>query len=99
MTAKHYIYFLFWKLLQRIRGFRIGTQVKIWSQEKDKHVKGCITSISGDSIDNSIFNFYFGVNLYEPLQGNDSRYYSWGSYHPKDFKYNPADRVWYDEIN
>ena len=95
MTSKHYVIFLLWRLYQRIRGFKIGTIVKIWSQEKNKYIKGCISTISGDSITDKEYDFYFGANLFEPLQGNDSRYYSWGSYYPKDFKFNPTDNTYY----
>lgn len=98
MTRKHSLYFYFWKIYQRLRGFRVGTIVKIYSQSKKKYIKGCITSISGDSITNNKYEFYFGVNLFEPIQDNDSRYYNWGSYYPKDFKYNYADRTYYSKI-
>ena len=96
MTLKHTILFWFWKHYQELRGLRVGTIVKIHSQEKDKYIKGCISLISGDSISDIKYDFYFGINLFEPIQGNDSRYYNWGSYRPKDFKFNPADRVWYN---
>lgn len=97
MTTKHKLYFYFWKIYQRIKGFKVGTIVKIYSSSKNKYIKGCITSISGDSITNSIYDFYFGVNLFEPIQGDDSRYYMWGSYHPNDFNYNSIDNIFYNK--
>ena len=97
MTRKHKLYFYFWKLYQRLRGFGIGTIVKIYSQSKGKYIKGCISSISGDSITNSPYDFYFGVNLFEPIQGNDSTSYMWGSYSPRDLKYNIADGIFYNK--
>lgn len=87
-----------WKLIQRLKGFKVGTIVKIWSEDKQKYIKCCVTSIEGDSITRKYFEFYLGINLFEPLQGNDSRFYGWGSYSPKEFKYNPVEKVFYQIV-
>lgn len=95
MTKKHALLFYFWKLYQRLKGYKVGTIVKIYSHEKREYIKGCITYINGDSIDSSSYDFSFGVNLFRPLQGNDSRYYMFGVYYPKDFSYNHIDGIFY----
>jgi hypothetical protein len=95
MTKKHYILFLIWKFYQRLKGFKVGTIVKVYSEEKQKYIKGCITTIQGDSITDDKYDFYFGINFFEPHKGNVSDYYMWGSYYPKEFKYNPIDKIFY----
>lgn len=98
MTTVHEIMFWFWKNYQALKGFKIGTIVKIHSQEKGKYIKGCISSISGDSISEEDYDFYFGINLFEPIQGFNSQEYNWGSYKPTDFKLNPVDKIFYNNI-
>lgn len=98
MTKKHKLYFLVWKLIQRLKGFKVGTIVKIWSEEKRRFIKGCVTTVQGDSINYKDYDFYLGINLFEPIEGNDSRYYTWGSYSPKEFKYNTTDKTFYQII-
>lgn len=95
MTNKHRIYFFFWKIWVRLQGFKVGTIVKVYSEEKSKFIKGCVTSIGGDSIDDLKHCFYIGVNFFEPTQDFDSRLYSWGSYNPNNFALDPVDKIYY----
>ena len=99
MISRYEIRFLLWRIYQRLKGFKVGTIVKIYSQEKGKYIKGCISSIYGGNPANTEHSFYFGVNLFEPLKGNNSEFHSWESYQPKDFKFNPVDRTFYTKMN
>lgn len=84
MTKKHRLFFLIWKIKMYLKGYKKGTFVKVWSEEKDKFVKGVIECLSGDSITTKKVEFDLNVKFLEPVVGNDSRFYSYGSYSSKE---------------
>ena len=69
-----------------LKGIKKGTLFLIWSEDKKKWIKSVVTEFYGDSINNNTFSFQIGINHLEPIQGNDSRYFSWGSYSYEDIK-------------
>ena len=76
MTKTHKILFLLWKIKMFFKGLKTDVPVKVWSSEKRKFVKGYIQGLQGDS----------GTKFLEPIEGNDARFYSFGTYTEKDFK-------------
>ena len=84
MIRLHRIYFFFWKLIMRSKGIKIGTFFVEYSEQKHKDIKGVVTSLSGDSITKNKFGFDININWLEPLEGYDSRCYTFGSYRYKD---------------
>lgn len=95
MTRKHKLYFLLWKFIQRLRGLKVGTIVKIWSGEKDKFIKGCITNFVGVSVDSKKSRFFLSVELVEPLEIDNLNAYIIRGFDVKGFKYNPIDKTFY----
>ena len=92
MTKTHKILFLLWTIKMYFKGLEKDIPVKVWSSEKRKYVKGYIQELQGDSGTNENFGFYFQVKSLEPIQGNDARFYSFGTYTEKDFKQNKIQR-------
>lgn len=86
MTKKHKIYFLLWKIYARLLGFYSGVFIEVWSVDKKKWIKSVITQADGVSITNSRFAFDFNVHHFEPVQGNDSRFFSRGSFTLDDLR-------------
>ena len=86
MTKTHKILFLLWTIKMYFKGLKKDVPVKVWSSEKEKFIKGYIQYYQGDSITEEKFDFCVGVNFLEPVQGNDARFYSFGTYSEKDFK-------------
>lgn len=84
MTKKHYLFFLIWKIKMYLKGYKKGTFVKVWSEEKNKFIKGVVLSLSGDSVTKKNFGFDVNVKFLEPVVGHDSRFYSYGSYSSKE---------------
>ena len=84
MTKKHYLFFIIWKIKMYLKGYEKDVPVKTWSEEKQKFIKGYIQSLSGDSVTKEKFGFDLNVKWLEPIQGNDSRYYTSGSYSEKN---------------
>jgi len=84
MTKLHRFFFFFWKIAMRVDGIKKGTFFSIYSEEKKRNIQGVVTSLSGESIDKNQFCCDINIIWLEPLQGNDTRYYSGGSYSYKD---------------
>lgn len=84
MTKKHRIYFFFWKLWMRFNGIKVGTFFEEYSHQKNKYIKGVVTSLSGCSITTKKFGFDINISWLEPCRGFDSRYFTSGSYSYKD---------------
>jgi hypothetical protein len=84
MTKKHFFYFFFWKLWMKLNGIKTGTFFTVYSELKQKEILGVVTSLSGESINNKIFETDININWLEPIQGFDSRYHTFGSYSYKD---------------
>ena len=80
MITKHKIYFFFWVIFMFLKGYRRGSFVRTYSEEKDKVIRGVICGLLGDSITKDRFVFGISVHWFEPVQGNDARYYSSGCY-------------------
>lgn len=76
MTKLHKIFFFFWKLKVWILGLRKGALVKVYSEDKNKWIKGAITGIVGCSVTRSKYDFSFQISFFEPIQGNDARFFS-----------------------
>ena len=86
MTLKHSIYFFIWKAYAYLIGIRKGIFVKCYSDEKNKTIQGVITQINGNSVSDNKWSEDIQIQWFEPMQGNDSRFYSSGGYFHKDFK-------------
>lgn len=84
MIFKHKIYFFFWKILMRLIGIKPGTFYSVYSETKKRNIKGIVTNLSGNSINRAKFGFDIHIHWLEPIDGNDSRYFSSGSYSYKD---------------
>lgn len=82
MTRKHYMYFKFWKFLMRLRGIKYGKVVSIFYEERQ--IIGIVSGLSGDSINDKLYGFEVNIKWLEPLQGNDPRYHTYGSYEYKE---------------
>lgn len=85
MTNKHKITYFFIKLWCKLNSINIGKIVYYYSEDKQKKIKGVITSFDGGSITKNKFYFDININWLEPTQGNDSRFYSTASYDLKSF--------------
>ena len=85
MTKKHRIYFFFYKIWCYVNFIFPGRFVYTYSQEKEKFIKGVVTSFEGESVTRDNFGFDIGINWLEPIQGFDTRYYTWGGYSLKSF--------------
>lgn len=86
MILKHKIYFLFFLIYCRTKGIKVGSIVQEYSIDKKKWIKGCVTTINGDSITNNKLMKTIGVNWFEPMEGNDCRFYNWGAYYIEQFE-------------
>lgn len=93
MTKRHNILFHLWKLKMWIKGIKVGTLVQTWSDDKNKIIRGCITYFSGCSISETKYQFDLGITWFEPIQGNDSRYYNQGSYTERDLETHKVE-IW-----
>lgn len=80
MTRLHKFYFFLWKIKAYFKGVAVGKFAYVYSEGKEKYIKGVITSLNGVSVSNTKYGFDIGLQLFEPTQGYDSRYYSWGSF-------------------
>jgi hypothetical protein len=67
-------------------GYRKGAFVKIYAHDKGKYVKGVVTQLIGVSVTRSKYAFDIDVQLFEPVQGNDARFFSRGTYEPLQMK-------------
>jgi len=86
MIIKHQIYFVFFKIWCHLNLIYKGRFVYYYSEEKEKWIKGVVTSFEGVSVTRKIFGFEIGVNWLEPLQGYNSKAYTWGAYDLKSYK-------------
>lgn len=86
MTKKHRIFFILYKFYAWLIGIKSGKNVFIYSKDKNKLIKGVVSSIGGESVTKSIFGFDVNINWNEPLTGEDPRYHSYGSYKFKDVR-------------
>ena len=93
MTKKHKILFFFWIIKMYFIGIKNDIPVKIWSSEKRKFIKGYIQELNGDSGTNEKYGFYFSVKFLEPIQGNDARFYNFGTFTEKDLKQNKIQKI------
>lgn len=80
MTRKHRFYFFLWKLRMAILGIEEGVTVWVYSTNKGKHIRGTITNLTGESITSKDYGFDIQIEFDEPIQGNDQRYFTSGSY-------------------
>ena len=85
MTKKHIIYFILFRIFLFIKGIRKRKLVYTYSEDKRK-VFGCITNINGTSSTDKIYGFTIYIDWFEPIYGNDNKYYRYGSYYYKQFK-------------
>lgn len=83
MTRKHHLYFIIWKIKMFFKGYRKGTAVFVWSEDKEKFIRGYVRSLLGDSVNHSYFDFTVWIDFIEPIQGNNSNFYNCGFYNEK----------------
>jgi hypothetical protein len=76
MTNKHKLFYIFWKIGMFLLGYRKGTFVEVWSDEKRKPIKSVITQSYGVSVTRTEYDFGFTVQHLEPVRGNDARFFS-----------------------
>lgn len=80
MTKKHQFYFFLLRVWAQFNLIYKGRFVYTYSEEKEKFIRGVVTSFCGESIDRNEFDFEVGIDWLEPLIGYDSRVHTWGSY-------------------
>lgn len=76
MTRLHKLFFFFWKIKMRILGYGKGALVKVYSEDKNKWIKGAVTGLVGCSVTRKKYDFSLQVQFFEPSQGNDARFFS-----------------------
>ncbi len=86
MIRKHKLYFWFWKLWLSIIGIKVGTEVSYYNKEDDATYYGKVICLCGASITKSKWGADIMVRFDTPLQGDDDRYFTQGSYTYKEFK-------------
>jgi hypothetical protein len=69
-----------------LKGVKKYACVETYSDHKKKMIKGFILGFSGDSVTKNKFGFDINIKWIEPLQGNDSRFFSSGWYSEKQLK-------------
>ena len=86
MTKKHYLIFLLWKIKMYLKGYKKGSVVQIWSEEKKRFIGGFVKGFTGDSITEKKFGFDVWIRFIEPIEGNDSRFFTSGFYSESQLK-------------
>lgn len=86
MHPNHKYKFLVLRILLWLAGIRKNRKVYYWSNNKRKVIPGRISSVSGESINETQFHEVITVKFDEPTMGRDPRYYKQGTYDYDQFK-------------
>lgn len=68
------------------KGLRPGTIVYEFSDTKNRAIEGVIIRYEGDSVNMETYSFKCCVRFFEPIKGNDPRYYNEGWYSEQDLE-------------